>query len=142
MINDQIAAAALLAVRNAQIAERNAQIAEGVTTVISGGNQTIQDVPDEPTQNLGAIIGGSIGAAAFLAGVITLAVCCTMKRDKDRKKKQNLAKELKLEHKPENTDTPINTPNNSQAGESHKQISAPKEDEDSENLRASSFKKK
>jgi hypothetical protein len=38
MINDQIAAAALLAVRNAQIAERNAQIAEGVTTVISGGN--------------------------------------------------------------------------------------------------------
>ena len=71
-----------------------------------------------------------------------------MKRDKDRKPKQKSANEPKLEPKPQNTDNTVNdTPINSQGGEPHKQISPqknspPKEDEDSENLRASSFKKK
>lgn len=44
--------------------------------------------------NLGAIIGGAVGGAVLLAGVITLGVCCTMKRDKDRKAKKLKEEEL------------------------------------------------
>jgi len=97
MIDDQIAAALALEVRNAAIVEGVLLVVSGGKLAVSGGssqtrsggNQTTENMIDASRpDNLGAIIGGAVGGAVLLAGVITLGVCCTMKRDKDRKAKK------------------------------------------------------